>query len=142
MIIPDINLLVYAYNADSLHHSRAKSWWETQLSGHGMVGLPWIVLHGFIRIMTHPRIMAVPILPGVAVDHVRSWLDVRNTTVVEPGRSHVPVLRQLLDELGCAANLTTDAVIASIAIEYQAELHSNDADFARFSGLRWVNPLV
>ena len=141
MIIPDINLLVYAYNADSLNHIRAKSWWERQLNGTDIIGLPWIVLHGFVRIMTHPRIMEYPILPGEAMNHVLSWIGMNSSSIIEPGRLHMLILRKLLEGLGSAGNMTTDAVIASIAIEYQAEVHTNDADFSRFSGLRWVNPL-
>ena len=141
MIIPDINLLVYAYNSDAPHHEAAKRWWEGALSGELMVGLPWVVLHGYLRIMTHPRVLERPLEPSDALRHIRQWLEVPLCRIIEPGEQHLAVLEGLLAEIGSAGNLTTDAVLAALAIEYQAELCTNDADFGRFSGLRRRNPL-
>lgn len=141
MIIPDINLLVYAYNADARHHKRAKKWVEALLAGNEIVGFPWPVLHGYLRIMTHSKIVENPFPPGEVLGHINSWLDQPITSILEPGRRHLSILENLCGAIGIAGNLTTDAVLAALAIEYQAELHSNDADFGRFSGLRWVNPL-
>lgn len=141
MILPDINLLVYAYNQDALEHVGARSWWERLLSSSEPVGLPWAVSCGFIRLMTHPAVLLEPLDPRRAIEHVRSWLDRPNVEVLDPGPRHLEVLARLLENLGVAGNLTTDAHLAALAIEHQCELHSNDGDFARFSGLRWRNPL-
>ncbi len=141
MIVPDVNLLVYAYNADAPHHAAARSWWERCLGEDATVGLPWIVALGFVRIMTHRAVLARPLDPRAALEHVRSWLDQPNVEIVEPGPRHLQILEELLGALGIAGALTTDAHLAALAIERQAELHSNDADFARFAGLRWRNPL-
>jgi len=43
MIVPDVNMIVYAYDADSPHHPRAKAWWEETLSSSVHVGIAWIV---------------------------------------------------------------------------------------------------
>lgn len=141
MIVPDVNLLVYAYNQDAREHARARAWWEGLLGSSDAVGLPWAVSLGFIRLMTHPAVLVEPLDPRRAVAHVRSWLDQPNVEILDPGPRHLEVLGRLVGELGVAGNLTTDAHLAAIAIEHQCELHSNDADFARFSGLRWLNPL-
>ncbi|MGM0576049.1 MAG: type II toxin-antitoxin system VapC family toxin [Myxococcota bacterium] len=141
MILPDVNLLVYAYNADAPRHAAAKAWWEETLTDHRPVGLPWAVAMGFVRIMTHPRVLVHPMEPGRAVEMVRSWLQRSHVHVLAPGPRHLNILDSLLGEIGVAGSLTTDAHLAALAIEHQAELHSNDADFARFSGLVWHNPL-
>ena len=141
MIIPDINLLVYAYNRDARDHAKAKIWWEGLLSSQEPVGLPWIVVCGFIRLMTHPSVLVTPMVPQHAIAHVRTWLARSNVEIMEPGPRHIELLESLLGNLGIAGNLTTDAHIAAIAIENQCVVHSNDADFARFAGLRWRNPL-
>lgn len=73
---------------------------------------------------------------------VRSWLAHPRVTIIAPGEQHAVILFGLLERLGVAGNLTTDAHLAALAIEYQAELASTDADFARFPGLRWFNPLA
>jgi len=141
VILPDVNLLVYAYNADARRHAAARAWWEDLLSSSESVALPWAVSCGFIRLMTHPAILVRPLDPAVAVGHVRSWLERPNVEVLDPGPRHLELLGKLLSELGVGGNLATDAHLAALAIEHQCELHSSDADFGRFSGLRWRDPL-
>jgi toxin-antitoxin system PIN domain toxin len=141
MILPDVNLLVYAYNRDARQHTAARAWWEGLLTSTEPVALPWAVGCGFIRLMTHPTVLLRPLDPSRAVAHVRAWLDRPNVEILDPGPRHLELLGRLLDELGVGGNLTTDAHLAALAIEHQCELHSNDADFGRFSGLRWRDPL-
>ena len=141
MLIPDVNLLVYAYNEDAPFHAAAKAWWETQLSGNEPVGLSWVAMLGFIRIMSNRRALIRPMPLVEAVGHCRSWLAQPNVQVITPGPSHLDILANLLDG-PIGSNLVTDAHLAALAIEHQAELQSNDNDFARFSGLRWRNPVA
>jgi len=142
MIIPDINLLIYAYDAGSRFHKRAKPWWEGCLSGRETVGLPWVALLGFLRIISNPRVFLRPMPVGEAADHVKSWLERPQVQVVQPGARHGELVLGYLREFGAAGNLTTDAHLAALSVEYQATLHAADADFARFGGLRWKNPLA
>ena len=141
MIVPDINLVVYAYNADAPHHRSARAWWEALLNGDDPVRLPWATTLGFIRLMTHPSVLVRPLAPSAAVEHVATWLERPNVEVLEPGPRHLDLLGAMLKASGVGGSLTTDAHLAALAVEHQAELHSNDADFARFPGLRWRNPL-
>jgi toxin-antitoxin system PIN domain toxin len=141
MIVPDVNLLIHAYNSDSPRHDKAKAWWEERMNGDDLVGLAWVVVLGFIRIATHRQILAHPLPAGAVCARVRSWLARPQVSILHPGARHAEILFELLEALGTAGNLTTDAHLAALAIEHQAELHSTDADFARFSGLRWTNPL-
>lgn len=141
MIVPDVNLLLHAYNSGSRAHARARRWLEDLLNGDRPVGLAWAVLLGFIRITTHPAVLAHPLSAREACAIVRSWLDRPQSGVLHPGERHAAILFGLLETLGTAGNLTTDAHLAALAIEHQAELHSTDADFARFAGLRWRNPV-
>lgn len=141
MIVPDLNLLIHAYNRDSPVHPRARAWWEERMNDPAPVGLAWVTLLGFLRITTHRTILQDPIPVETACGHVRSWLGQPQVLVLHPGERHGEVLFDLLERVGTAGNLTTDAHLAALAIEYQAELHSTDADFSRFSGLRWRNPL-
>ena len=141
MILPDVNLLIHAYNSDSRRHAAARTWWEQTLHQPRPVGLAWATVLGFIRIMTHRGILGNPMTVGQAIARSRAWLNHPRVQVLTPGESHSDILFQLLEQLGTAGNLTTDAHLAALAIEYQAELASTDADFARFPGLRWFNPL-
>lgn len=142
MILPDINLLIYAYNEDAPHHAAAKAWWEACLSGTEPVGIAWAVLLGFIRLMSNRRVLLEPMQPQEALDHCRSWLAQPNSRILIPGPTHLDVLMNLLRDSPVSTNLITDAHLAALAIEHQAELHSNDSDFSRFSGLRWRNPVA
>ncbi len=142
MLIPDVNILVYAYNSNSPHYERARAWWETTLQQPLPVGLPWAVAVGFIRVLTRRSVLANPMPVAEAIGRVRAWLDHPRVRIVTPGERHAEILFDLLLELGVAGNLTSDAHLAALAIEYQAELVSTDTDFARFPGLRWFNPLA
>ncbi len=141
MIIPDINLLLYAHNRATPHHEAAREWWEGLLNGDDTVGLPWLVCGGFIRLATHPRVLERPMPVATAVGHVRRWLEQPIVMIPEPGNRFPGIFLGYLERLGTAGNLTTDAHLAALVVEHQAELHSNDGDFARFIGLRWSNPL-
>lgn len=141
MIVPDLNLLVYAYNLDAPHHHAARAWWEELLNGQVRVGLPWAVSLGFVRLMTHRTVLARPMAATEAVQRVRDWLARPQVEILDPGPRHLTILEGLLRAAGAAGSLTTDAHLAALAIEHQAELHSNDADFRRFAGLRWFDPI-
>jgi uncharacterized protein len=141
LIVPDLNLIVYAHNTDAPDHTRAVAWWEGLLNGTEPVAIPWVVVLGFIRLMTHRAVLTTPVTPAAAVAHVRSWFAQPVTEYLEPGGQHLDILDRMLAAAGAGGNLTTDAHLAALAIEHQCELHSNDADFGRFPGLRWRNPL-
>jgi toxin-antitoxin system PIN domain toxin len=106
------------------------------------VGIPWITIGGFIRLMTHPRVLTAPMEVGQAVAVVRGWLAQPPVRILQPGPKFERLFLDYLVGLGTAGNLTTDAQLAALAVEHQAELHSNDTDFVRFPGLRWSNPLT
>jgi hypothetical protein len=141
VIVPDLNLLVYAFNERAPHHTAARGWWEEALSGTRQVGVPWAVVFGFVRLVTHPAVLETPLRPGAALDRVDVWFESAAVRILEPGTRHLRIARELFDEVGVAGSLTTDVHLAALAIEHNAELHSNDRDFERFSGLRLVNPL-
>lgn len=141
MILPDINLLIYAYNEAAPRHRAAARWWEACLNGDEPVALPWIVGTGFIRLMTHPKILEYPMGVAEALGHVREWRDRPVVLTIEPGRNFERIFFGYLGDLGTGGNLTTDAYLAALAVEHQAELQSNDSDFHRFKGLRWRDPL-
>lgn len=142
MTLSDVNLLLYAYDTSSSHHARAREWLEERLSGVEAFGLAWPTLLAFVRLVTNPRIFESPLPVGESLDIVDAWLAAPCAVVLHPGPRHAVLLRQLLEPLGTAANLTTDAHLAALALEHDAELCSADADFGRFPGLRWSNPLA
>jgi toxin-antitoxin system PIN domain toxin len=137
----DANLLLYAVNEDAPLHREAKTWLERALSGTETVAFTWPVLMAFLRLSTRPALFPHPLAAEEALDVMETWLDQPNVTIVQPTPRHMAILRGLLEPLGTAGNLTSDAQLAAIAIEHGAEVSSTDRDFARFPGVRWVNPL-
>jgi len=142
MIVPDINLLIYAYDSSSPFHLKAVSWWQACLAGEEPVILPEAVVFGFLRVSTNPRAFHHPLDTAEAVAHVRSWLQQEAVTIPETMPDHFERVFSLLEGLGTAGNLVTDAQIAATAIAQDAVVHTADADFLRFKGLRWLNPLA
>ena len=141
MIVPDANLLLYAYREEVAFHDPARAWWESLLNGPERVGIPWAVVAAFVRMITNRSAYRVPATPTQAFDFVNEWLDSPNVVTVNPGTRHLVLFRENLEVAGVGGNLTTDAHIAALAMEHQAEVHTNDRDFARFPGLMWRNPI-
>ena len=142
MIIPDINLLLYAYDAGSPFHAKAAAWWQACLNGTEPVGLLPVVVFGFVRIGTNVRAFQNPMIPSEAAGHVRSWLEQPPVELLDPGSGHVEGVLKLLEGLGTAGSLVTDAQIAAAALDQDAVLHTTDTDFIRFGTLRWLNPIT
>jgi hypothetical protein len=139
--LPDVNLLLYAIDEDSPRHAPARAWAEGLFGGTETVALAWAVILAFVRLTTKPQVMARPFTVDEALDVVDAWLARPNVVVVHPTERHAQVLRELLAPLGTGGNLATDAHLAALAIEHGAELCSSDADFSRFPGVRWHDPL-
>ena len=141
MIVPDVNLLVYAYDETNPQHQKARDWWEHTLSGTEPVGIPWVVVLGFTRILTHPQICANPLSVSEVRQAVLQWMGLPHVRVIQLSNQAIELFFDLLEEAGMGGNLATDALIALHAREHSATIHSNDRDFDRFPGIKWVNPL-
>ena len=142
MIVPDANLLLYSYDSASSFHDRSVVWWQDCLSGKETVGLCSVVLFAFLRIGTNRRAFVNPMSVEEATGHIHEWLARSITDFLVTQESDVVQALQWLNAAGSGGNLTTDAQIAAIASRHRATVHTADTDFARFSGVRWLNPLV
>jgi toxin-antitoxin system PIN domain toxin len=141
MKIVDLNVLLYAVNRDAVQHRLARAWWERALNDEDTIGLAWVVLLGFLRLSTNPRVFPRPLDPGEAARKLDAWLARDNVRVVREKDDHWATLEPLLGRTGTAGNLTTDAHLAALALSHDAVLVSTDRDFERFTGLRWEDPL-
>jgi toxin-antitoxin system PIN domain toxin len=142
LILVDANILIYAGMDVLPQHQAAGEWLDGQLSGSSRVGLPWPSLLGFLRVVTNPRVFRNPPSIQAAWRRVMGWLACEPVWVPQPTERHAEILGQLLALPGVRANLVHDAHLAVLAIEHGLTLCSTDGDFARFSGLRWQNPLA
>lgn len=141
MILPDANLLLYAYDQSSPFHPKAAAWCENIMGSPSPVILLPVVVFGFVRISTHPRIFTNPLSVAEASDHVRSWMGRKQVRLHDMLLEDVDAALALLEAAGTAGNLTTDAQIAAVALRLDAEVHTADLDFGRFAGVRFSNPL-
>lgn len=141
MKLVDVNVLLYAVNEEARQHAAVRRWWERALSGDESIGLPWLVLSGFLRLSTHPRVFPEPLPVDTALKKIDAWLSARPVAAITEKPGHWLVLRRLLSDAETAGNLTADMHLAALAITHGASLVSCDRDFARFDGLRWENPL-
>ncbi len=141
MIIPDVNLLLYTYDASSPDHKASAAWWQACLTGDEPVGLAKVVVFGFLRLATSPRVYSHPMTVAEAAGHVRTWVQQPMVRVLDSTPRHLELVMGLLEAAGTAANLVTDAQIAAAALEHGGVVHTTDADFLRFGDVRWINPL-
>ena len=142
MIVLDANLLLYAYDRGATRHAKARAWVEKTFSGSEIVGLPWQAAHAFLRVTTNRRIPGTRSSVEDASQIVGSWLAQPNVRMLAPGERNWSILRRMLSEGQATGGLVSDAVIAALTLEYGGVLYTTDRDFARFPGLRWVNPLA
>ncbi|MFQ5704431.1 MAG: type II toxin-antitoxin system VapC family toxin [Gemmatimonadales bacterium] len=141
MILVDANLLVYSFAQDLPQHDRAREWLDDRLNGTTRVGLPWESLLAFVRLVSNPRIFERPAPVPRAWRQVEEWLAVEQAWIPLPTPRHQDVLGGVLKEIAGRANLVPDAHLAALAIEHGLTVCSSDGDFARFSDVRWSNPL-
>jgi len=142
MIVVDVNLLLYAYDGRSIQHDQARLWWQSVISGQELIGLPWQTIHGFLRISTDKRISGNQVSMERSIALVEQWINLPHLHVLAPGERHWSLLRKMLLEGQARGPMTTDAQLAALTIEYGGVFYTADRDFARFPGLRWVNPLL
>jgi toxin-antitoxin system PIN domain toxin len=142
MIVPDVNLMLYAEIEAHPLHAAARTWWEHALNDDRQVGLAPVCVFGFLRIATNRRVYTEPLAVDDAIERVTSWLQRPNVIALVPGRRHFDLAFDLMRQIGTGGNLTTDIQIAAHAIELNGEVASNDGDFGRFAGVRWANPLA
>jgi hypothetical protein len=142
VIVPDANLLLYAYDSSSSLQPAASRWLEDALSGPDTVGLSCLSIGAFLRISTNLRLARDRISMKVATQIVDEWLAQRVVRLIVPGEQHWMLLKEMLTAGRVQGPETTDAQLAALTVEYGGVLHTADRDFARFPGLRWVNPLL
>ena len=140
-ILVDANLVMWAHHGQLPQHEQARAWWAQTVTESPLVGIPWPTIVAFLRLSTHPRILERPLDTRTAWDVVAAWLARPNVRCPSPTERHAELLRRLLLEGTASGNHVPDAHLAALAIEWGLELQSADADFARYPGLRWRNPL-
>lgn len=141
MVVPDLNVLLYATNASAPQHRACQQWLTEAFAGPEPVGLSWQVLLGFLRLSTKAVIFARPLTTEAACDVINQWLQQPAAVIIHPTERHLELLRDLLMRVGTAGNLTTDAHLAALALAHGAKVVSCDSDFSRFAPLVRLNPL-
>ena len=142
MILPDLNLLLYAYNPHAPQHRAARDWWERVLNHDELIGLPYEVSLGFVRIATNRRLGRAAVTLAEARVVVEGWLDLPQVRLLVPTSGHFTRVMDLMARATASGAVLSDAILAAYAIEHRARLCTNDADFARFPELDWTNPLT
>ena len=142
MILIDANILIYAHVSSFAQHNLARDWLDQQLNASARVGLPWTSLLAFLRLVTNPRVFEQPEAIRDAWEQVHTWLTSETVWIPQPTERHADILGEFLASPGVHGNLVPDAHLAALAVEHGLTLCSTDGDFARFQGLRWLNPIA
>ena len=140
MILPDVNVLLYAFREDSVGHDRYRAWLDGLVNGSEAYGMSPQVLCAIARIATHPRVYVSPSRLDDALAFARVLLEQPHCTMVTPGARHFSIFEDLCRTAAATGNLVQDAWFAALAVESGCEWITTDGDFARFAGLRWRRP--
>ena len=141
MILADVNVLIYAFSSRAENHSAYRKWLDHTLQDPAAYGVSELVLGGFIRIVTHPRVFDPPASTQTAFRFCEVLREQPNAVLIEPGPRHWDIFQDLCRASGARGNLVADAYLAALAIESGSEWITTDRDFSRFKGLRWRHPL-
>jgi len=140
MIVPDSNVLISAYDTTSPRHAKAKSWWEAALSGSEPIGIPWVVVLAFTRILTHPSVCEQPMTVKQVRKRIGQWFNQPHVRLLAPAAETIALFFELLEAAELGGSLSTAGLIAAHAREHGAVVYSSDREFDRFPGVKWKNP--
>ena len=140
MILPDVNVLIYAFRSDTAEHKACRSWLDDIVNGDQAYGIAPQVLASLVRITTNRRVFARPSTLGDALAFAGAILDQPHCQVIQPGPRHWEIFTSLCRKTKVAGNLVADAWFAALAIESGCEWITTDRDYSRFEGLRWTTP--
>jgi toxin-antitoxin system PIN domain toxin len=140
VVLPDVNVLVYAHREETAHHRACLAWLEGILNSDEAYSVSDLVLSGFVRVVTHPKVFKRPSAIADALAFAEQVREQPNCVHVEPGSRHWEIFTRLCLETRVKGNLVPDAYLAAMAIESGCEWISTDRDFTRFKGLRWRTP--
>jgi len=141
LILPDVNALVYAHHVETPENAAYRSWWEDAVNSPSAFGLADLVLSGFVRVVTHPRIFDQPMRSGAALAAADAMRARSNAVPVRPGERHWALFSDLVEGTNAKGNAVPDAYLAALAIESGNEFVTCDRGFGRYPGLRWRHPL-
>ena len=141
MTLVDANLLLYAYDSESPHHTAARRWLGAELSSGRPVRLALVTLLAFVRIATDRRVFTHPLAPNDACSLIESWLDQPNVQLVQPGGRTWQLLRRTCEQGQARGAMVMDAHLAALALEHGACIATTDRDFTRFPGIETWNPI-
>lgn len=142
MLMPDVNVLVYAHRLDAPEHIGYAKWLATMVEGDEPFAMSELVMSGFLRLVTNPRIFVVPTPPSTAMDFLDQLTARPGCRQVRPGSRHWGIFRELCAKTQASGAFVADVFHAALAIEHGCDWVTNDADFARIPGLRWRHPLA
>ncbi|MGI9305986.1 MAG: type II toxin-antitoxin system VapC family toxin [Gammaproteobacteria bacterium] len=137
-----MNVLVYAHREDAQDHRAYRDWLEAAINAESAYGLSDLVIGGFVRVVTHPKIFIAPSSLSNAIAFATQLRDQPNRVAISPGRNHWAIFRRLCEVSQAKGNLIPDAYYAAMAIENGCEWITTDRDFSRFPDLRWRHPLA
>jgi uncharacterized protein len=137
----DVNVLVYAHRSEAAEHTRYRAWLEEARVSHELLGVSDLVLSGFLRVVTHPRVFREPTPLATALEFADALRLSPAVQSLLPGDRHWAIFKDLCRRVQAVGNVVPDAFLAALAIEQGATWVTADRTFGRFPGLRWQHPL-
>jgi uncharacterized protein len=142
MFLMDVNVLVYAHREDAANHSAYRQWLESVINGHASFGYSELVLSGFLRVVTHPKVFEIPSTLSSAICFTRQIRSLHNAVCLAPGSMHWKIFMECLEQINATGNDIPDAYHAALAMEWNCEWVTADKGFKRFKGLKVRHPLT
>lgn len=140
MMLPDVNVLIYAFRRDTPHHRESRAWLVEASRSDAPFAISPLVLSAVARITTGRTFFPMPSSIEEAFEFCEYLLGLPQCCIVRPGERHWDIFRRLCKETGTSGPRVTDAWFAALALEHGCEWITFDRDYARFPGLNWRAP--
>ena len=141
MILMDVNVLVYAHREDVIDHIAYREWLESIINGNTKYGFSELVLSGFIRIVTHPKIFETPSSLDQALTFANQIRISNQAVCIAPGSKYWSIFLHCVESINATGNNVPDAYHAALALEWDCQWVTTDKGFRRFKGLSVKHPL-
>ena len=139
----DVNLLLYASDASSPFHAKAKRFLDSCMGQRDVMYLTWPVIMSYLRIVTHPSIFDEPLSPEEARANVETLLNLPNTRCVAEEEGFWGTLRATTEATPVRGNLVPDAHLAALLrLHGIRRLYTHDRDYLKFDFLDIQDPLA
>ena len=139
----DVNVLLYASDASSPVHERARSFLKQAAAGGDLFCLAWPTVTSYLRIATHSAIFSAPLTPAEALGNVEALVALPHVRLLAEEAGFLDVYREVTASFPVRGKLVPDAHLVALLRQHGVRtLYTRDGDFRKFPFVEVRDPFA